>query len=332
MAPLTTGAIKAILQEISQQSAGRGRYRRGGGGVFLATGGTTVDSGGYRIHIFTSSSTPGFDIASLGPGQVEVFVVAGGAGGGGGGGGAGGVRNFPYTFNAIGSYPITVGAGGAGGTEQPNVDAGDGNPSFISGPGGAIIFATGGGGGGMHDHAPNVGQTGGSGGGRAAQDAPTIQPGAAAVASPDGISPTVQGYPGGGAFTYAGGNGTSAGGGGAGAKGGDGTPPANGTGRVAGAGGIGIPISWMPPSYGTPGPNPGRYFAGGGGGSGWGNIGAPGGAGGGGAGGYSPVTPTSSGQAGSTNTGGGGGSTSYPPYGTGGTGGSGIVAIRYLIS
>ncbi len=30
MAPLTTGAIKAIIQEISQQSVGRGRYDRGG--------------------------------------------------------------------------------------------------------------------------------------------------------------------------------------------------------------------------------------------------------------------------------------------------------------
>lgn len=303
------------------------------GKPITATGGTVVDSGGYRIHIFTASSTPGFNITSLGgTGVAEVLVVAGGAAGGGGGGGAGGVRNFPYTFTATGSYPITVGGGGSpGGREQPNVDAGDGNQSFISGPGGAIIFATGGGGGGMHDHTPHVGQTGGSGGGRAAQAAPTLQPGASTVASPDGISPTVQGYPGGGAFTYAGGNGTSGGGGGAGAAGGNGTPPANGTGRVAGAGGIGIPISWMPPSYGTPGPNPGRYFAGGGGGAGWGNVGGPGGAGGGGAGGYSPVTPTSSGQAGSTNTGGGGGATSYPPYGTGGTGGSGIIAIRYQL-
>ncbi len=318
------------------------RYRFGGTGTrasklpivppLSATGGTTVDSGGYRTHIFTTSSTPGFNVTSLGPGTVEVLVVAGGAAGGGGGGGAGGVRNFSYTFTSTGSYPIVVGGGGSpGGQEQPNVDAGDGNPSYISNPGGAIIFATGGGGGGMHDHPPAIGQTGGSGGGRAAQDASTLQPGAAAVASPDGISPTVQGYPGGGAFTYAGGNGTSAGGGGAGAKGGDGTPPANGSPRVASVGGIGVPISWMPPSYGTPGPQPGRYFAGGGGGAGWGNVGGPGGSGGGGAGGYSPVTPTASGQAGTTNTGGGGGACSYPPYGTGGTGGSGIIAIRYQI-
>lgn len=150
----------------------------------IVTGGTVVDSCGYRIHIFTASSTPGFNITSLGSGVAEVLVVAGGAAGGGGGGGAGGVRNFPYTFTASGSYPITVGGGGSpGGTEQPNQDAGDGSPSYISGPGGAIIFATGGGGGGMHDHTPHVGQTGGSGGGRAAI-ATGIEPGSATVASP----------------------------------------------------------------------------------------------------------------------------------------------------
>lgn len=58
-----------------------------------ATGGTVVDSGGYKIHIFTGSSTPGFDITSLGTGVVEVLVAGGGGGGGGQtgvGGGAGG--------------------------------------------------------------------------------------------------------------------------------------------------------------------------------------------------------------------------------------------------
>lgn len=302
------------------------------GGVMSASGGTEVESGGYRIHIFTASSTPGFNVTDLGPGEIEVLVVAGGGAGGGGGGGAGGLRNLPYTLSATGAYPIAVGGGGSpGGSESPQVDAGDGNPSYIVGPSGAIIFATGGGGAGMHDHAPNIGQTGGSGGGRAAVG-PNFQPGSATVASPDGISPTVQGNPGGGAYPYAAGNGTSAGGGGAGGAGGDGTPPGNGSPRVAGLGGIGVPITWMPPSYGTPGPQPGRYFAGGGGGAGWGNEGADGGSGGGGSGGYNPgVTPTSSGQAGTVNTGGGGGATSYPPYGTGGTGGSGIVAIRYQI-
>lgn len=297
-----------------------------------ASGGTEVESGGYRIHIFTASSTPGFNVTTLGPGEIEVLVVAGGGAGGGGGGGAGGLRNLPYTLSVTGAYPITVGGGGSpGGTEQPTVDAGDGAPSYISGPGGAIVFATGGGGGGMHDHAPNIGQTGGSGGGRAAI-ATGIEPGSATVASPDGISPTVQGNPGGGAYNYIGGNGTSAGGGGAGGAGGNGTPPANGTPRVAGLGGEGLAIPWMPPSYGTSGPTPGRWFAGGGGGAGWSNEGADGGSGGGGSGGYNPgVTPTSSGQAGTVNTGGGGGATSYPPYGTGGTGGSGIVAIRYQI-
>jgi fibronectin-binding autotransporter adhesin len=68
------------------------------------------------------------------------------------------------------------------------------------------------------------------------------------------------------------------------------------------------------PTYGTPGPAPGRYFAGGG--AGRGTV-APigGGAGGGGPGG----------TAGTTNTGGGGGG-GEPCCGAGG---SGIVIIRY---
>ena len=65
MAPLTTGAIRAILQEISQQSVGRGRYVRGGAGGqgLTATGGVISDytdpgTGNiYRAHIFTSSGT-----------------------------------------------------------------------------------------------------------------------------------------------------------------------------------------------------------------------------------------------------------------------------------
>ena len=58
MAPLNTGFIRAVLQEISQQSVGRGRYVRGGGGGgtgLTATGGVISDytSGPavYRAHV-----------------------------------------------------------------------------------------------------------------------------------------------------------------------------------------------------------------------------------------------------------------------------------------
>ena len=292
-----------------------------------ASGGTEVESGGYRIHIFTSSSTPGFNVTTLGPGEIEVLVVAGGGGGSTGGGGAGGLRNVPYTFTSTGPYPITIGSGGAGGGASGGGASCNGNDSYIGPSGARLVSATYGGGGGSADDG-RPGQPGGSGGGARTTGDDT---GGTTVASPDGISPTVQGYPGGSAFPYVGGNGMAGGGGGAGGAGEAGDPPAASP-RKAGDGGIGAPVTWMPPSYGTPGPTPGRWFAGGGGGGTWGNPAGAGGAGGGGAG-RAPGDGWNGSNAypGTANTGGGGGANAYPPYGNGGTGGSGIVAIRYQI-
>lgn len=318
------------------------KYRFGGTGKrasrpvpppsFQATGGTTVDSGGYRIHIFTSSSTPGFNITSLGNGQVEVLVVAGGGGGSTGGGGAGGLRNVPYTFTSTGPYPITIGSGGAGGGASGGGPNCIGTDSWIGPPTSKIVVATAGGGGGSADDNLD-GTTGGSGGGQRTTGNPpgTLRPGGLTVASPDGISPTVQGYPGGGSYPYVGNNGMSGGGGGAGGAGQPGNVPSASP-RKAGDGGIGVSIPWMPPSYGTPGPTPGRWFAGGGGGGTWGNPAGAGGAGGGGAG-RAPGDGWDGTNAypGTINTGGGGGANAYPPYGNGGIGGPGIVAIRYQI-
>ena len=94
-------------------------------GRLLATGGTIIDDGGFRIHVFTSPGS--FVVSSLGagPGTVEYLVVAGGGGGGsiaaqggGGGGGAGGLyttdANIPTPLRqspipiTTGTYPITV--------------------------------------------------------------------------------------------------------------------------------------------------------------------------------------------------------------------------------
>ena len=80
----------------------------------------------------------------------------------------------------------------------------------------------------------------------------------------------------------------------------------------------------IPPAYGTPGPSPGRYFAGGGAGTyGASSSRNPGSGGaGGGVSAYSPGT---------INTGGGGaGNLQRRIYG-GGHGGPGIVIIRYAI-
>src|SRR5210317_297724 len=112
------------------------------GGAFIsATGGTVTTSGDYKIHSFTGdgcfvvSSVGNSDISPTGgPSTVDYLVVAGGGGGGtniGGGGGAGGFReskdstvSSPHTASPIAAttgltitattYPVTVGAGGAG--------------------------------------------------------------------------------------------------------------------------------------------------------------------------------------------------------------------------
>ena len=118
----------------------RNTFLQGGGGnnVIVPTGLTATggvisdytDSGTvYRAHIFTSSGT----FAVTAPGTfgdtVDCLVVAGGGGGGGanaagptggytGGGGAGGFRtgtSLPVSTSP-GSYTVTIGAGGAGGS------------------------------------------------------------------------------------------------------------------------------------------------------------------------------------------------------------------------
>ena len=119
------------------------------------------------------------------------------------------------------------------------------------------------------------------------------------------------------------GNVRSGGGGGAAAQGEDG--PTIPTPNLGGDGGIGAPTAIFgsapqAPTYGTPGPAPGRYFAGGGAGRGGysGNSGTAGSGGSGGGGGGA--------SNGCTNTGGGGGGNRV---GTAGSGGSGIIIIKH---
>jgi hypothetical protein len=302
-----------------------------------ATGGTVLTCGDYKTHVFTGPGT--FTVSSVGnaggSNSVEYLVVAGGGGGGtttsgrgagGGGAGAGGFRqNYPSPTIAglpvtATTYPITVGAGGSGSSFPAScgTNAPSGNSSIFS-----TITSAGGGGG---SNSNNTGVTGGSGGG-AAGDGGTPRTGAAGNTPP--VSPP-QGNPGGNT-TGNGPNYGSGGGGGAGAAGTNGTAP------VGGPGGIGSPIATTffgptSPSYGTPGPAPGRYFAGGGGGGIYNAVSyGAGGAGGGGSGGSHPEGDNN--KAGTTNTGGGGGGTGGSAPGganyTGGAGGSGIVVIRY---
>jgi len=293
-----------------------------------ATGGTVLTNGNFKTHVFTGDGC--FVVSTLGnpaggPSNVDYLVVAGGAGGGGtigGGGGAGGYRTtFPSPGCNAGSfpissttYPITVGSGGSCATSGSN--------SIFS-----TITSTGGGAG----SSGSGGTPGGSGGGG----------GYAGGSGGTGNTPPVSPSQGNNGGTGQGGaepsgNNVGGGGGGIAASGGNATPGN----QTAGSGGIGSPISptfFGPtsPSYGTPGPAPGRYFAGGGGGGarnqqlgGGGVSAAAGGSGGGGAG----APGNANGTNGTANTGGGGGGAGFTigaGGGSGSLGGKGIVVIRY---
>jgi hypothetical protein len=290
-----------------------------------ATGGTVLTSGDFKTHVFTSPSS--FVVANAGTPagstSVEYLVVAGGAGGSGGhggGGGAGGYRqNFPSPVTgglpvSATTYPISVGGGGNGGSGPR------GAPAVLGISGGNSVFSTitsTGGGGGAYsndDGNPNdLGQPGGSGGGGGSAGGGT---GNSPPTSPPQGNPGAGGSPGGSPIYQGGGSGG-----------------AGGPGSSNGTSGPGSPISTTffgptAPSYGTAGPAPGRYFAGGGGG-GIHNGPTPSNStsGGGGRGGTN--TPSGvRGDNGTANTGGGGGGTRGDGP-RGGDGGSGIVAIRY---
>jgi hypothetical protein len=154
-----------------------------------ATGGNTVATcGNYKIHTFTADGNFVVSCAgnSGGNNKIDYMVVAGGggggAGGGGGGGGAGGFResrnpdNAPaWTASPLASttsltltaatFPVTIGAGGAGGsapTPGPAKCGSNGNNSVFS----TITSTAGGGGGQAGDAQPLApGNPGGSGGG-----------------------------------------------------------------------------------------------------------------------------------------------------------------------
>lgn len=233
--------------------------------------------------------------------SVEVLVVAGGGGSGGGGnsgyqgggGGGGGVVYHP-TFSLVGETTVTVGQGGAGGTQSgdTSVSGTNGGDSQFS-----TLIAKGGGGGGAQN---TQGSSGGSGGGGG------LYSGGGGTSNQSTFSgATVYGNSGGTAQSNYTGGGAGGGGGGAGSAGGN----ASGTG-IGGAGGQGVLFNMT----GT-----GVYYGGGGAAKG----GAPQGSSGNGAAanGATPVDTN-----GTANTGAGGGGV----YATSGkAGGSGIVIIRY---
>lgn len=198
---------------------------------------------------------------------------------------------------AVGNEPIfytLVGGGGGGAGYGPAYFGGvSGQPTTAFG-----FTAVGGGGGGRYSPSPTNGQPGGSGGGGG-----TGGTGGTGQGYP-GPSQTQQGHPGGsGGSTYDGGGGGGAGGSGEAAvvnvSCGDG-----GIGKILLSDAPSLYRESIPNAYGTSGPTPGRWVAGGGGGgAGSSPARGVGGAGGGADGGKALPDPVR----GVVNTGGGGG-------------------------
>jgi hypothetical protein len=294
------------------------------GSFITATGGNTITTcGDYKIHTFTSPGTFCVSCAGTpaGSDQVDYLIVAGGAGGGSryaGGGGAGGYRESAgtvsgcYSISPLGvgvsafsvsatGYPITVGAGGAGGVTSGGAGTNGAGDGSAGGSSSAFpITSAGGGGGGAGDSRPGL--NGGSGGGGAGRFSASAGSGNTPPVSPP------QGNNGGsttGQVPYSG-----AGGGGATSVG------VNHEGQPTGGPGGNGATSFINGAPVT------RAGGGGGGGSEPFNPGGDGGPGGGGDGSKGAGGP------GTVNTGGGGGGGGTPPQ-VGGAGGSGIVIIRY---
>ena len=297
----------------------RNNFGAGGGGTnALKPAGVTATGGnqspadgllveGYRYHFFTASATPGFVVTEVsgGHGEIEYLVVAGG--------------------------------GGAGGYDGSYWNGGRGTNSVLTSPLSPETVTSYGGGAGLYSG--NSNRPGGSGGGSPPVTVgygynPSTPPG---VLSPIPLTypyPFTQGFPSGAPI---------GGGGGAGQAGQPGNPADHpGSIQTVGKGGDGLVAfggANIPTDYGTTGPTPGRWFAGGGGsGGGTPFIEGPGGAGGGGHGICSPKSgqpepsrsdpgaPTNvADSSGSDNTGGGGGGlgTSPPVSTASGGGGAG---------
>ena len=291
------------------------------GAKFIAASGgnTTATCGDFKIHTFTSPGTFTVSCAGNAGGSntVSYVVVAGGGGAGGdggGGGGAGGYReglglNDSYCGSPLRAptgvpvtatgFPISVGAGGAGGAQpQPGNKGIDSVFSTITSTGGGIgggitAAGDGGSGGGGQRGSP---QAGGSG------NTPSVSPPQGTNGAPGGPPNGGDGGGGGGGATVAG---SSNGPSGAGAGGTGATSSITGS-AVTRAGGGGGGATPAPATKGAAG-------------SGGGGTGAG-------------CGPSGLATNATDNTGGGGGGSSGGPgipITQGGNGGSGIVIIRY---
>ena len=314
--------------------------------VFDATGGTTIESGGSKYHVFTSSGA--FNVNSGAATNIEVLVVAGGGSGGtqhGGGGGGGTVVHTTSQPVVPGSYTVTVGdGGGAASPPYGGKDGENGGLSQFGSSGDSIyIISKGGGYGAGYQKQGGAGDPstpGGTGGGGSGQGGP--RQGGTGTAPSTSPGPANTTDTGGKSYFNDGGDAPGSGGGGGSGAGenGDNCEPSPGSGGQGGDGqafpGFPAPViepaipSPVRPSW-TPAVGPTGIFAGGGGGAGHlgPNQGSPGGTGGGGdgaphvPGGSSPVS-----DPGVDFTGGGGGGSGANDR-VNGLGGKGLVIVKY---
>ena len=286
------------------------------------SGGTIVSDGTTRYNIFTSPGA--LTVAGATFSNVVVMCVGGGGssgdsqpGAGSGGGGGGGGVVVTTTPIAVGSYTVTIGAGGVTRSAPSSPDS---NPEYYHAGQNTIVqgIVTGYGGGQGGGHGKKTGGSGASaGGGMDAQG-----PGTANRQRDSGnpISPS-QGNAGGPASSGGGERG-GAGGGGAGGAGADGDS-SNG-----GNGGNGLDVS---PYFPTPLISPViPAYAGSVGGGGAGGGGDNGGGAAPGGGGY--WTNTLESGFGATNLGGGGGGcpvTEPSAIRAGKVGGPGCVIVKW---
>lgn len=205
---------------------------------FSASGGNVdgTSADGATYHIFTAS---GSFVVSSGSKTAEVLMIAGGGGGGnqhGGGGGAGALYfNTSFSLTA-GTYPVTIGGGGAGGTSaSPDGSTNGGNTIF--GPGTPLHVQMNGGGRGRRMATPNVtlepggpGGCGGGGGLTPIHPSPPVRQAGGTVTAPPTHSlpsPLVFGNAGGQGNDYNAAPNAGGGGGGGGCNPSTGGPPTN---------------------------------------------------------------------------------------------------------
>jgi hypothetical protein len=240
-----------------------------GGVTGDGTGGTitTYSSGGndYKVHSFLSGTT---NFVTLGPGSVDILLVAGGGGGGGTGGGGGGGGVIVQSGRSIGAgtFAVVVGGGGTGGGYPSDGTTGS-DTTFDS----TTLVAKGGGAGKHANQGGSGGSGGGSGynsgtGGTDTQSSQSGDSGTYGFGNDGAGGAAHNGYPGGG-------------GGGAGSAG---SVPSNGRGGDGGGGKSNDYRTGSNVTYAAGGGGGGRNVSGPGGSAGGTNTGNGGGGGAGG--------------------------------------------------